>query len=84
MTSGESSPPTSPTPPTPPDAPRPPDPTPNCTHNCGPLEQAGVDWRHWTCRCGHGYYTPNRVWISGSDVRNGRQPPRDQQPAGDR
>ncbi|KAL3436877.1 hypothetical protein BDV09DRAFT_183831 [Aspergillus tetrazonus] len=81
MQSGDRSPPGSPRPPT---SPRPPAPTPNCTHNCGPIEQAGVDWRHWTCRCGYGYYTPEGVWISGFDVRNGLQPPRDQQRAGER
>ncbi|KAL4754508.1 hypothetical protein BDW72DRAFT_166357 [Aspergillus terricola var. indicus] len=80
MTSGDQTPPGSPKPPT---SPRPQAPIP-CTHNCGPIEQTGVDWRHWTCRCGHGYYTPEGVWISGSDVRNGLKPPRDQQRAGDR
>ncbi|KAL2795334.1 hypothetical protein BJX66DRAFT_171960 [Aspergillus keveii] len=64
--------------PSPPDSPKPAAPVP-CTHNCGVVALDGVHWRDWTCRCGYGYFTPERRWISGYDVRHGLAPPREQQ-----
>jgi len=29
-----------------------------------------------TCGCGFGYFTRERAWVSGADVRAGKAPPR--------
>lgn len=33
------------------------------------------EWKHITCPCGLGYFNTDGVWISGADVRSGREPP---------
>lgn len=33
-------------------------------------------WKDVTCACGFGYYTILGEWVSGSDVRAGRMPPK--------
>ncbi|RFU27217.1 hypothetical protein B7463_g9120, partial [Scytalidium lignicola] len=29
------------------------------------------DLAHITCSCGHGYFKPDKTWVSGADVRAG-------------
>jgi hypothetical protein len=31
-----------------------------------------------TCGCGHGYFKPDKTWVSGADVRAGVAPPKPQ------
>ncbi|KAJ4296300.1 hypothetical protein N0V90_006345 [Kalmusia sp. IMI 367209] len=34
------------------------------------------DLANVTCACGHGYFKPDKTWVSGAEVRNGLAPPK--------